>query len=715
MGIILTLTLVYLVFLFFWVKGLAGRIKELEDKHLNTAELVAKDETTAPPVALVLGQANTPEQETQAATNPAPATFNTPEQSPTPTIVENSWLWFKEHTLIKIGAILFFWGAVWFVSYAVSQGWINPTLRILLGLLLGVFVHVIGHLRQSKSVGQYLTLTALGSGIIIASVFAGQFIFLLFPPALALLLLLGAIAYTIYVSLTTKTEWLTVAGAVTGLLAPLLINSLSPDANLFFAYLFALSLAFLLIVLTTSWRLVTLVLLLGVLGFQLIFWFKDDIGDSALWIFVLMFNALFYSATTTSLVRSKKSQPLDIATLGIIAVNLTVWTHALSEQAGNWVFGYALITAMTGYLTYNYLRHRGLAAIYTILTMFFLVAATTISFSGFTLIIAYTLEATALIAAFIYLQFTQKNCLYASLVYLLPIISSASALSSSAWESGALHPDAYSLYLIIASAFSLSGLAIYFGKRRITNFYLRLGGWFLTIGYGYTLITLWLVWTSVLGAERSGDISIATYLSWMAIIIALVHISLTAKLPLRWTTLLLFSLGLPLLTSLNSLLSNDWAISIAHNHALGIYTLIGLLTFLAVNLHHQLNKYQGVTDCLKTAIQLLWVLIGAYITILVWLIPHAIILDDDHAVAVTLLIYTVSGLLCYSIGKARLLKVLKIGGVVLLAGVIARLGLVDVWQMELFWRIITFFGVGTLFIGTALLEKSFAKEHQPQD
>ena len=51
----------------------------------------------------------------------------------------------------------------------------------------------------------------------------------------------------------------------------------------------------------------------------------------------------------------------------------------------------------------------------------------------------------------------------------------------------------------------------------------------------------------------------------------------------------------------------------------------------------------------------------------------------------------------------------------LLAGVIARLGLVDVWQMELFWRIITFFGVGTLFIATALLEKPFGEKSEPQD
>ena len=211
------------------------------------------------------------------------------------------------------------------------------------------------------------------------------------------------------------------------------------------------------------------------------------------------------------------------------------------------------------------------------------------------------------------------------------------------------------------------------------------------------------------------DITVATYLSWAVVAMALILISLKAKLPTHWTTLFLISLALPIATSMQSFLSDDWATSITHNPALGIYTLVGLLALLALVLRYQLTRYQGVTDYLNNAITVLWVVVGAYLTILVWLIPQAILADAGYAVTVSLLTYTIGGLLCYSLGRARSLKALKIGGIVLLAGVIARLGLVDVWQMELFWRIITFFGVGTLFIATALLEKPFGEKSEPQD
>jgi len=36
---------------------------------------------------------------------------------------------------------------------------------------------------------------------------------------------------------------------------------------------------------------------------------------------------------------------------------------------------------------------------------------------------------------------------------------------------------------------------------------------------------------------------------------------------------------------------------------------------------------------------------------------------------------------------------------------VLRLALVDVWNMDPFWRIITFLGIGALFIAAAFLER----------
>ena len=196
-----------------------------------------------------------------------------------------------------------------------------------------------------------------------------------------------------------------------------------------------------------------------------------------------------------------------------------------------------------------------------------------------------------------------------------------------------------------ASAFSLAALAIYLGKRWSVSLYLSLGGLFLTIGYGYTLVTLWPVWLAILGKESPHNITVAIYLSWTVVITVLTLISLKAKLPKRWTILLLFSLVLPTSISIYSLTSSEWATSITHSPALGIYTLVCLLALSAVYLYYQLIFNRGVLDYLKGAITVLWVVIGMYMAVLVWLIPHAILADDGYAVTVSLLIYTISCLL----------------------------------------------------------------------
>ena len=48
---------------------------------------------------------------------------------------------------------------------------------------------------------------------------------------------------------------------------------------------------------------------------------------------------------------------------------------------------------------------------------------------------------------------------------------------------------------------------------------------------------------------------------------------------------------------------------------------------------------------------------------------------------------------------------IKYAGMTLLAVVVVRLGVVEVWVMDILWRIVTFLGIGLLFMLAALLEK----------
>ncbi len=68
------------------------------------------------------------------------------------------------------------------------------------------------------------------------------------------------------------------------------------------------------------------------------------------------------------------------------------------------------------------------------------------------------------------------------------------------------------------------------------------------------------------------------------------------------------------------------------------------------------------------------------------------------------LVYTSIGIVCYFQGHKLLRKSLRLYGGILVLVVIARLVLVDVWRMELSGRIITFFLLGALLMGTAFVQ-----------
>ena len=137
------MSLIIIVGLFFIIwsqQKIQNRLQVLEEQVLKKHELTS----SVPEVASVLSPLPTP-QELQPLPSPtlyeAPVfTPNVIASAPQKDLVKNSELflytWFKEHTLIKIGGVFFFLGALWFVSFAINEGWLIPEIRIALGFAL---------------------------------------------------------------------------------------------------------------------------------------------------------------------------------------------------------------------------------------------------------------------------------------------------------------------------------------------------------------------------------------------------------------------------------------------------------------------------------------------------------------------------------------------------------------------------------------------------
>ncbi|MBP7876274.1 DUF2339 domain-containing protein, partial [Candidatus Woesebacteria bacterium] len=98
----------------------------------------------------------------------------------------------------------------------------------------------------------------------------------------------------------------------------------------------------------------------------------------------------------------------------------------------------------------------------------------------------------------------------------------------------------------------------------------------------------------------------------------------------------------------------------------------------------------------------------AYGMITIWLINQSLFVDSTGN-AISLIIFTILGLGFYIAGKIRQGKIMRTTGVVVLVLVTARLLLVEVWNMPITGRIITFAFIGVLFMFTTLFERGIMK------
>ncbi len=158
---------------------------------------------------------------------------------------------------------------------------------------------------------------------------------------------------------------------------------------------------------------------------------------------------------------------------------------------------------------------------------------------------------------------------------------------------------------------------------------------------------------------------------------------------------------LPVMMSVQSLYSSKWDMGIFHSDFVVLFLLAGLLAILG--LFFKMNEAESDSD-LKIH-QVAYIGSSVYVFALVWLVNHSIILNDDTAVFISLFIYTVVGLGTHFYGLFNGSDSLRKYGMTLLVLVVIRLILVDVWNMDLVLRVITFIVLGVMFMSSAFISK----------
>jgi len=242
------------------------------------------------------------------------------------------------------------------------------------------------------------------------------------------------------------------------------------------------------------------------------------------------------------------------------------------------------------------------------------------------------------------------------------------------------------LYVTWALVFSVGTYIVFYYTENRAAFYL----------YGGTGVALIAAATA---AELDGATLTIAYLFEVAVVVLA-----AAKLKSGTKTINTLSVlfVVPVVMALESASPYLWRDGIMHEHFAVITLTVLVLGLVGWNIMRQSMMTEGRED---KAGAVLMIIASIFMAMWVWLVAHAL-LADDVGTMLSLVIYTVTGIAGYIHGQHNNNKVLKLAGITLITFVMLRLLVVDVWEMEIVGRIITFFVVGILFISTAFIRRS---------
>jgi len=163
----------------------------------------------------------------------------------------------------------------------------------------------------------------------------------------------------------------------------------------------------------------------------------------------------------------------------------------------------------------------------------------------------------------------------------------------------------------------------------------------------------------------------------------------------------------PVILSVDSITSRAWLTGVIHKDFFVLLILALILLGLGAFF---LRRVKEIEDKGPKQLNATLLVVGSgYAYTLLWLSLHAGLSNDNTAVMISLVVYTIIGLICYFYGLTNEKNGLRLYGGALVGFVVGRLFLVDVWRMELAGRIVTFFLIGALLVSTAFLGRKKTK------
>lgn len=582
MGLIL---FILIVWLFFSQINLRGRVADLEERQkVNSEATKPLKLVTKRPADFLLTQRRvepvfTEDYPSLNDITPAlPASLLTMPDIQTVTIKSDEFFietWFKEHTLLKVGGLIFFLGAVWLLSVAVSEGWLNEESRVLSGFIFAGTAFFIGWQRRNSNFSHYPIFTTLGMSIMTATIVAAYTLYNLISLPLALGLLLASFTYTALVSYCSKSTWLLLVVAAAGYLAPLLFVEQVNTAILVYVFVFSAAL-----LVASVWLLHRGVSLAALVGSTL-YISEASLGleTSIIWLTVCLLTPLTFFSYMLLLLRKDKVETRDVFFFLAVGLIYITQTLVLSPSPDVAVFAAALLVALTGYFLTRLHKSLTLVAICGSLSAIFVLLGCSLLLSGASLILTFSLLITGAFMVVTYLGLSERVLLATTAAYCLPTFYSwwSFAPQTSAWQTGVWHADALAI-LGVAASFLVSLLWLFHQRSiRIYPSSPIIAATFGVVGYFYFYV---VVAQFIQTIFPSPEADVIQYVLWALQTLGVIFYLLRRQLPILVTEFVLFTYSLPLLLSLNSLASEFWQDGFQHVHGFGVLWVIVMLVLI---------------------------------------------------------------------------------------------------------------------------------------
>ncbi|MES2436895.1 MAG: DUF2339 domain-containing protein [Patescibacteria group bacterium] len=328
---------------------------------------------------------------------------------------------FGSKVFTGVGALAIIIGLAFFLSYAFQAGIITETMRVVLGVIVGIVLVGVGYFTRVKYPSYGQVLIGTGLGVEYLSIYSSYNLYNLIdlPVALIGMIIVTAVGVASAVALDSK-PLATFAG-IGGFLTPYLLSYSGGNPHLLFTYILVLDAGLIALSFYKLWR----NLAIGtVIATYLVFitWLSQSYQPS-LWgvaeIYLTLFFAGFLAVSLLHYARQKSRE--DEGDLSLLSLNAGVYFllsfGLIDQNAPDWMGLFTVVLGLVYFVLWLFVRGQSdrdirfrsfLAGISFIL----FIIAVPIQFEKFMITIAWAAQ--ALVLAYLAVKLTSKHLRYLS-------------------------------------------------------------------------------------------------------------------------------------------------------------------------------------------------------------------------------------------------------------------------------------------------------------